>query len=222
MVSSPVSPRAVSILSALAAVAGVLMIGISFWINPGPPDSAGPQELAAFGKQYFGAVMWGAWLQAVGPVLIVFFAFAVVHLAGAAQRLSGWMTMLGAIILIIVSLVEIVFYMGALFTEPDTAPRISLNLIRAVQHLYFFVAGPALFIPLGIVAATSRVPSRILGWVAIALGAFFFVLGITSLMNLSLPVWITAMGAVQSVWWLAAAITLLARSGKIPSAEAQP
>ena len=205
--------RLTAILSALAAIAGVLMIGISFWINPGPPPGASAQALADFARQYYAQVLWGAWLQAVGPVLIVFFALAIVHLGGAAQRLSGWMTMLGAVILMIVSLVEIVFYITALFASPDVSPMVSLNLIHAVQHLYFIVAGPALFIPLGIVVATTRVLPRALGLIAIAAGLFFLVLGITSLLQLELPAWVTAMGAVQALWWLAAAIFMLASGG---------
>jgi hypothetical protein len=86
-------------------------------------------------------------MQAVGPVLIVLFAFSLIHLAGATQRLSGWMTFFGATILMTVSLVEITFYISALHADPATMPYISLVLISAVQHLYFIVAAPSLFLP---------------------------------------------------------------------------
>jgi hypothetical protein len=49
--------------------------------------------------------LWGSWLQAVGPLLNVLFAFAIVCLAGATTRLAGWMTMFGGTILMMVSLV---------------------------------------------------------------------------------------------------------------------
>jgi len=48
--------------------------------------------------------------------------------------------MLGAVILMIVSLVEIVFYITALFASPDVSPMISLNLIYAVQALWWLAA----------------------------------------------------------------------------------
>lgn len=82
-------------------------------------------------------------MQAVGPVLIVLFAFALVHLAGATERLVGWMTLFGATILMTVSLIEVTFYISALNPDPVTMPSISLKLISAVQHLYFMVAAPA-------------------------------------------------------------------------------
>jgi hypothetical protein len=70
--------------------------------------------LVKFGQQHSATILWGAWFQAVGPVLIVLFAFALVHLAGATQRLAGWMTFFGATILMTVSLIEITFYISAL------------------------------------------------------------------------------------------------------------
>ena len=106
-------------------------------------------------------ILWGAWMQAVGPVLIVLFAFSLVHLAGATQRLSGWMTFFGAAILMTVSLVEIAFYISALHADPATMPYINLVLISAVQHLYFIVAAPSLFLPLGIVLLRSTVLPRL-------------------------------------------------------------
>src|SRR5271167_5024596 len=75
------------------------------------------------------------------------FAFSLVHLAGATQRLAGWMTFFGATILMTVSLIEITFYISALHPDPATMPSISLIFISAVQHLYFIVAAPALFLP---------------------------------------------------------------------------
>jgi len=62
---------------------------VSFSINTGPPPGAAAAELIKFGQQNYGNVFWGAWLQAVAPLLIVLFAFSLVFLAGAMQRLSG-------------------------------------------------------------------------------------------------------------------------------------
>jgi hypothetical protein len=67
------------------------------------------------------------------------------------QRLAGWMTFFGATVLMAVSLIEITFYISALSPDPALMPSISLRLISAVQHLYFIVAAPTLFLPLGII-----------------------------------------------------------------------
>src|SRR5271165_2460915 len=214
------STRRFCILSGLSGVAGVTMLIVSFAINSGPPPDPGSAELLKFGQQHSASILWGAWLQAVGPVLIVLLAFALVHLAGATQKLSGWMTFFGATVLMMVSLIEITFYIGALNPEPAVMPSISLRLIYAVQHLYFVVAAPSLFLPLGIVLLSSQVLPRVFGYLALFLAASFSVLGIRFMLTMTLPAPVTAFAGVQALWWLAAAITLMVRSNKLPAAAA--
>jgi hypothetical protein len=168
-----------------------------------------------FGQQYYASVLWGAWLQAVGPTLIVLFAFSLVHLAGATQRLSGWMTFFGAATLMTVSLIEITFYISALHADPPMMPFISLKIISAVQHLYFIVAAPALFLPLGIVLLSSSILPRLFGYLALLLATAFAALGVIFLLTLTLPAGVTAFAGVQALWWLAAALTLIVRSRTI-------
>lgn len=160
------SKRMLCISGGLAGVIGVILLGLSFAINAGPPPNATSAELMKFGHENYANILWGAWMQAVGPVLIVYFAFALVHLAGATQRMAGWMTFFGATILMTVSLVEITFYISALHADPATMPYISLVLISAVQHLYFIVAAPSFFLPLGIVLLRSAVLPRSFGYLA--------------------------------------------------------
>jgi hypothetical protein len=74
------------------------------------------------------------------------------------------MTLFGATTLMTVSLIEITFYISALSPNPEIMPSISLRLISAVQHLYFMVAAPSLFLPLGIVLVTSRILPRLFGY----------------------------------------------------------
>jgi hypothetical protein len=209
------SKRLFCVLSGLSGVAGVVLIMLSFTINGGPPPGATGAELVKFGQQNYANILWGAWLQAVGPVLIVLFAFALVHLAGATQRFAGWMTLFGATTLMTVSLIEITFYISALSPNPEIMPSISLRLISAVQHLYFIVAAPSLFLPLGIVLVGSRILPRLFGYLALLLATVFAVLGVVFLLDLTLPGAVTAFAGVQALWWLAAAITLIIRSGKI-------
>src|SRR5215469_12298352 len=135
------STKPFRILTSLSGILGVIMLIISFNINPGPPANATTAQLIAFANQNFTSTLWGAWLQAVGPLLIVLFAFALVCLAGATTRLAGWMTLFGGAILMMVSLIEITFYIGALYKL--TTGLISLDLVHAVQHLYFIVGAPA-------------------------------------------------------------------------------
>lgn len=159
-------------------------------------------------------------MQAVGPVLITLFAFSLVHLAGATQRLAGWMTLFGAATLMTVSLIEITFYISALHTDPGMMPSISLVLISAVQHLYFIVAAPVLFCPLGVVILGSSVLPRLFGYLAILLAVAFAALGAIFMLTLTLPAGVTVFAAIQALWWLAAAITLIVRSGNpLPGVE---
>jgi hypothetical protein len=215
MRKSLISQRSFCILSGLSGVVGVVLILLSFNINPGPPPGATGPELMKFGEQHYVSVLWGAWLQAVGPLLIVLFAFSLVQLAGATQRLSGWMTFFGGTILMTVSLIEITFYISALHPDPAMMPSISLVFISAVQHLYFIAAAPTLFFPLGIVLISSSILPRVFGYLAFLLASAFAALGAIFLLDLSLPGPVTAFAGVQAFWWLAAAITLILRSGRI-------
>ena len=203
------SKRRFCILAAVSCILGVLSLVVSFSINPGPPADATNEEMLAFGRTNSHSILWGAWLQAVGPVFIVLFAFALVHLAGAMHRLAGWMTLFGATTLMTVSLIEITFYMGALWADPPLMPSISMRLISVSQHFYFMVAAPALFFPLGIVLIGSPILPRIFGYLAIALALAFAAVGMLFLYTPRLSDTITQLGAVQPLWWLAAAIALI-------------
>ncbi|HYK34491.1 hypothetical protein [Alloacidobacterium sp.] len=204
--------RSFCILSALSGILGVLMLITSFSINTGPPPGSSGPALERFVEQSYKSVLWGAWLQAVGPIFVVLFAFALVHLSGAERRISGWMTFFGATTLMTVNLIEVTFYICALFTTPSGMIDIGIRLISSVQHLYFIVSAPAVFLPLGIALINSRVIPRVLGYLALGLGATFALVGIASLLTLALPASITSLGSIQALWWLAAAFSLLFRS----------
>ncbi|HXY50102.1 MAG TPA: hypothetical protein VEI01_11665 [Terriglobales bacterium] len=215
------SKRSLCILGGIAGAVGVVLLGVSFAINAGPPPNPTVPELMKFGQDNYTKILWGAWLQAVGPLLIVLFAFSLVHLAGATQRLAGWMTFFGATILMTVSLVEVTFYISALHAHPTEMPLISLVLISAVQHLYFMVAAPSLFFPLGIVLLQSAILPRLFGYLALMLAAVFAVLGVAFMLRLTLPVFVTAFGGVQALWWLAASVALMARRASISASESR-
>ena len=158
-------------------------------------------------------------MQAVGPALIVLFALSLVHLAGAAQRLAGWMALFGASTLMTVSLIEITFYIGALHSDPPVMPMASLSIISAVQHLYFIVAAPALFFPLGLVLVGSPILPRVFGYAALLLAVAFSTLGAAYMLTLTLPARVTALGSIQAVWWLSAAIAIIVWGGRLIVAQ---
>jgi len=219
MDNSFISKRLFCILSGLSGIVGVVLLMLSFGIAVPPPSDATRAELFEFGRRHYAGVLWGAWLQAVGPVFIVLFAFSLVHLAGATRRLAGWMTLFGATVLMTVSLIEITYYISALFPEPELMTSISLRVISAVQHLYFIVAAPALFLPLGIILVGSRILPRVFGYLALVLAGAFAVLGAVFMLRLTLPPSVLASAAVQALWWLAAGITLMVRSASLSALE---
>ena len=198
-------------LSGFCGITGVIMLLISFNINPGPPEGASYVQLLSFGHKYYASILWGAWLQTIGPFLIVLFAFTLVFLSRAAQTLAGWMVFFGAGILMTISLIEITFYIAVLFENPPLGSLIGLNTIYAVQHLYFIIGAPALFIPLGIVLRNSNILPQWFSWLALFMGILFAVLGIVFLLHLILPVWVTAIAGIQAFWWLASSIVIIIR-----------
>src|SRR5215468_6628905 len=214
--------RRAAVWAAVSGVVGTCLLGISFAINPGPPAGASGAQVTAFGQQHHDAILWGSWLQAVGPVLIVVFTLAIVFLAGATTRLAGWMTLFGAATLMAVSLIEITGYIGTLHTSPATMPGTSLALIHSVQHLWFIAAAPALWLPLGLVILGSHVLPRILGYLAIVLAAGYALAGVVTLLDSTVPPAVQISAGVPTLWFLAAAGTLLRRARQAPSAAGLP
>ena len=177
--------------------------------------------MTAFGQQHHDAIVWGSWLQAVSPVLIVVLALAIVVLAGATARLAGWMTLFGAATLMTVSLVEITGYLGTLHTSPAAIPETSLVLIHSVQHLWFIVAAPALWLQLGLVILGSGVLPRILGYLALVLAVGYALAGLFPLLDLTVPAAVLISAGVPVLWYLAAAGTVIMRARE-PSTAGLP
>jgi hypothetical protein len=206
------------ILTALSGLFGVVMLITSFMINPGPPPNPTADQLIAFGKQYQNSIILGAWLQAVSPCMIVLFAFAIVHLAGAAAKFSGWMTFFGGIILVTVSFIEVTFYLSAVNGSTATTGLVSLDLIHAVQHLFSIIAAPWLFFFLSVIILRSGVLPHIFGYIGLVLGFAFAVLGIAALFN-PLQYLIDYLSMIQGFWWLSASVALLLRAGKVAAQD---
>lgn len=210
------------IFGALCGITGVVLLGTSFALAAGAPANASPAELIRFGHEHYSEILVGAWLQSFAPVLIAIFALALVHLSGAAQRVSGWMTLLGMSILIAVSLIEATFYVFALSTQSPELVVMSVKLINAIQHLYFDVAAPAVFLPVGLILLKSRILPAVFSYAAIGLAAVFVALGAIYMLSVTLPAAVTAVGAIQCLWWLLAAIFMAIRCGRPVQVASSP
>ena len=212
--------RRTCILAGVAAILGVLMIIDSFGINNGPALSSPDSLFLTYATTHQRQVLVGSSLQAVGPALIIAFALTLVSLSGAYSRAAGLLTLFGAGVLMTTSMMEIACYIAQLFTSPPDLPRIANTFGYAIQHLYFFVAAPTLFLPLGCVLLRSEVLPKAFAWFALLIGAAFAVLGVITLRQLVLPASVTAFAAIQALWWLAAGIALIWRSKQIASQAA--
>jgi len=199
----------VRVMTAACGALGTITLIGSFGINPAPPADASVAQLAEFAIQHHTTIVLGGWLQGIGSLLTVLFALALVHLSGAAHRFAGWATLLSGSALLMVSLVEVTFYLAAAqaaLSGGDTSTGIvANNLIKAVQHV--FLVAPALLLPLGYILFTDRLLPRPFGVTALGLGALLQVLGLVNLFDGLQPV-IGVVLIVQGVWFLAAAVAV--------------
>ena len=206
--------RRAHILAALCGMLGPVTLVSSFVINPAPPATATIEQLRSFAIQHQTTIVLGGWLQGIGSLLIVLFSLGIVHFAGATHRLAGWATLLAGATILVVSLVEVTFYLAAAraaIAGDITTGLVSNALIKAVQHV--FLIAPALLIPLGVVLVDSSLLPRILGYLALLLGVTLQVLGLVGLFNLLQPV-IDDLLIVQALWFVAAAIALIVRGNR--------
>jgi hypothetical protein len=216
--SGVLSSKLLARLSAVICLAGVVMIIVSFDINPGAPTNATPAQVIAYGQANYAAVFWGAWLQALGSIFIIAFGFAIALLAvaGGKSKWAAIMTFLGGIALIIVDLTEVWGYLSALNSTVATV-QARVDFIHAVQHLYFIPAAPLVFIPLGFAVLKSRLLPRTLGYLSLLLGVAFAALGVAFFSTSILPPAVQAFAGVQALWWVAAAIIILVRADRVVS-----
>ena len=202
------SERVFRILSALCGVVGAVILVASFRMNPGPPTGSSVSQLLEFARIHQSAVFIGAWLQAMGSLLNVVFVLAVVRMCGAGGRVSGWITFLAAGTVLLVSLIEVTFYIAAVqaATGGDQGSAVAaFNLINAVQHV--FLIAPVLLLPFGVVILGLRVFPRLFAFSALTIGASLQVLGLAGLF-VSLQPLVDIILIVQELWLLALAIVV--------------
>ena len=210
MSTQTMSTQLFRMLVALSGILGVAALIISFSINPTPPTGATTAQIVVWGREHENLILAGSWLQAIGSFLEVVFILAIIHIAGATQRLSGWITAFAAIVIMAVSLVEVSFYLSAIQGGVNgdlTTLAVSLNLIKAIQHAYVIVPAPTILLGLGVVILNSHVFPRIFGYLALALGVIMGILGFVGTF-IPLQQVIDSVLTVQEVWFAALAISV--------------
>ena len=203
------SPR-LRIVAGLCGIFGAIALVSSFVMNPAPPAEFTASQLRDFAVQHHNGIVFGAWLQGMGSLLLVLFAIALVQLAGATHQFAGWVTLLAGATILMVSLVEITFYLGAVQAAEAgdlTSGAVSNALIKAVQHV--FLIAPALLLPLGAVLLGTQILPRVFAYVALAIGATLQIFGLVGLFGVLQPI-IDDVLIVQALWFVAAGVVLIA------------
>jgi len=202
-------------LSALCGLLGPIVLIASFQINPAPPASSTATQLMEFAAQHYATIILGGWMQAVGSILLVLFALSIVYFARATGRLSGLITVMAAACILMVSLLEITFYLTAAqaLVDRDEALGTSANaVVKSVQHV--FLLSPALLLPVGYILVSTRLLPPVLGYLSIFIGAVLQILGPIGIFA-PLQGLIDVILIVQALWFAAAGILLFAGRNRI-------
>ena len=208
------------ILIALCGILGTALLGTYFGVGFSmglaqlPPDVTTAQVVSV-ATQYHNMWFLGAWLQATGSLLSVVFFLALVHRAGGAVRLAGLLTILGSAVLLAVVLIEGVFTIDlaqAAVNGHQLTSLTSFDVMTVFTHIYPIAPAPLIFLALGTTLLGSRLLPRVFGYLAIALGSAFEVVGLVGLFTT--PVLTLVVLTLQSLWVVAAAIALLVGTGK--------
>jgi quinol-cytochrome oxidoreductase complex cytochrome b subunit len=88
---------------------------------------------------------------------------------------------------------------------------ITFLIAKIILGGYWLIFAPALFLPLGTVLLSPQVLRGIFGCVVFLLSVAFAALGMICLLTLTLPDAVTILVGLLAMWYLAAAITHLAR-----------
>ncbi|HEY6407363.1 MAG TPA: hypothetical protein VIY29_07845 [Ktedonobacteraceae bacterium] len=209
------------ILIALCGILGTVLLGLYFGVGftvglaQLPLDSSAAQ-VVSIGKEFRNLWFLGTWLQATGSLLSVVFFLALVQRAGRTASLAGLLTIVGSAVLLSVVLVEGVFTIDlaqAAINGHPTTSLTSFDIMSVFTYVYPIVPAPVIFLSLGTILLGSRLLPRVLGYLAFGLGIAFIVVGLIGLFTTSLLT--LAVLSLQALWVMAAAITLLAHSGKV-------
>ncbi len=185
------STRLSSILAAFCGILGVVILGVYYSgvLVPQLP-AADPHptvaQLAALGTQNSSGVFVDAWFLVTGALLSVVFFLALIQLAGAVTRFAGRIMMLASAMLMATVIGESTFTIATAQAVLHGHPMSALTIFDlTVVFIHIFLIGPAplTFLALGAVLLGSRVLPRVFGYLALALGIVFEILGFVGLLT---------------------------------------
>lgn len=224
------SARRTRLLTALSGILGTILLGLYFGIGAGVglatlPPEATQAQIVSMATQYHDLWYLGTWLQGTGTLLSVIFFLSLVQQAGSSAKLSGVLTLLGSAVLLGVVLIEGVFTIDLAQAAADghqATSVTSFDLMTVFSHIYPIAPAPVIFLALGTILVGARVLPRAFGYIALFLGVVFAIAGLVGLFTTPLLTLIPL--ALQGLWIIAAAITMLFQSPtaqKPAAAEAQ-
>lgn len=214
--NGPAPTRLSRNLTALCGLLGVALLGAYFGAAPPlPPADATAAQVARVALQYHDKWFLGAWLQATGSLLSVVFFLALVAMAGAVARLAGVLMTVGAAVLLAVVAVEGAFTIDLAQAAADGHPEVALtsyHVMGVFIHIFPLAPAPLIFLSLGVALRGSSLLPAGLGYLALALGAAYAVVGLAGLFTT--PLLTLVVLGLQSLWTVAAAVLLAVRRGE--------
>lgn len=212
------SARQTRLLTALSGILGTILLGLYFGIGAGVglatlPPEATQAQIVSMATQYHDLWYLGTWLQGTGTLLSVIFFLSLVQQAGSSAKLSGVLTLLGSAVLLGVVLIEGVFTIDLAQAAADghqATSVTSFDLMTVFSHIYPIAPAPVIFLALGTILVGARVLPRAFGYIALFLGVVFAIAGLVGLFTTPLLTLIPL--ALQGLWIIAAAITMLFQS----------
>jgi hypothetical protein len=207
------SSRVFRTLAGMSGILGVLALGVYYSVPlPLPPANAGIQQIMDFGAHFHNRILFDTWLQAMGSFLAVAFFLAVIYMAKGAEKLSGWIAILGATLVLAMSLVDVALVLGAVQGAMNghlTTALACFDLTFVFIHIFPLVPASATFLGLGTLLLGTHLLPRIFAYVALTLGAAFEVLGLVGLFNPQANAAMVLLLSSQEIWIVAAALALI-------------
>jgi hypothetical protein len=211
------SPRLFRLSIALCGLLGPVLLGLYFGGGfkmglANLPPNITQDQVVSLATQYHNSWYLGAWLQATGSLLSVIFLLGLVQRAGRTTHLAGMLTLLGCAVLLAVVLIEALFTIDlaqAALNGHEGTSLTSYDLMTMFTHVYPLAPAPLIYLALGTTLATSDVLPRTFGYLALALGSLFEIVGLLGLFTT--PILTLIPLSLQALWLMAAGIAFLVR-----------
>ena len=213
---------------AATGVLGAFTLGSSFLLLPNPPAISAPlAQLVAWAKGHHGSLLLTAWLEAAGAALFVGFLLMLASVEVTGRRTARLLTVLSGAAVLTVSLVyaiSVIMLADAAKTGGPQLPTaaVAYGLFAACEHT--FLLTPPVFLSLGFTLRGSKLLGPRFAGSAVALGCAAAVVGLVGLFYAKpqnagpAGLAVNLLIGLQSLWVLAAAVSLQRRAPRPPSA----